>query len=80
MALLKEDGSLDIERIQQLPYDEYMQELTHFTKEQREEYFSALPKNESKSIPIRKGSLKKRLENGELVNAFDVIKNIVKYE
>ena len=80
MALLKEDGSLDIERIQGLPYDEYMYELTHFTKEQREEYFSALPINESKSIPIRKGSLKKRIENGELVNAFDVIKNIVKYE
>ena len=33
MALLKEDGSLDIERIQ---------ELTHFTKEQREEYFDHL--------------------------------------
>ena len=78
MAFLKEDGSLDIERIQQLPYDEYMYELTHFTKEQREEYFSALP--EFKSIPIRKGSLKKRLENGELVNAFDVIKNIIKKE
>lgn len=78
MAFLKEDGSLDIERIQKLPYDEYMYELTHFTKEQREEYFSELPINESKSIPIRKGSLKKSLENGELVNAFDVIKNIVK--
>lgn len=78
MAFLKEDGSLDIERIHKLPYDEYMYELTHFTKEQREEYFSALPINESKSIPIREGSLKKRLENGELVNAFDVIKNIVK--
>ena len=64
MAFLKEDGSLDIERIQKLPYDEYMYELTHFTKEQREEYFSALPINESKSIPIRKGSLKKRLESG----------------
>ena len=62
MAFLKEDGSLDIERIQQLPYDEYMYELTHFTKEQREEYFSALP--EFKSIPIRKGSLKKDLESG----------------
>ena len=78
MAFLKEDGSLDIERIQQLPYDEYMYELTHFTKEQREEYFSALP--EFKSIPIRKGSLKKRIESGELVNAFDVIKNIIKKE
>ena len=78
MAFLKEDGSLDIERIQQLPYDEYMYELTHFTKEQREEYFSALP--EFKSIPIRKGSLKKRIESGALVNAFDVIKNIIKKE
>ena len=80
MAFLEEDGSLDIERIQKLPYDEYMYELTHFTKEQREEYFSALPINGSNSIPIRKDSLKKRIESGELVNAFDVIKNIVKYE
>ena len=28
MALLKEDGSLDIERINSLPLDEYMNEIT----------------------------------------------------
>ena len=75
MALLKEDGSLDIERIQELPYDEYMYELTHFTKEQREEYFSALPINESKSIPIIKGSLKKDIENGYVL-ASDFLNNL----
>ena len=77
MAFLKEDGSLDIEKIQKLPYDEYMYELTHFTKEQREEYFSALPINESKSNPIRKGSLKKRLESGYVL-ASDFLNNLRK--
>ena len=75
MALLKEDGSLDIERIQKLPYDEYMYELTHLTKEQREEYFSALPINESNSIPIIKGSLKKDLESGCVI-ALDFLNNL----
>ena len=75
MAFLKEDGSLDIEKIQKLPYDEYMYELTHFTKEQREEYFSALPINESKSIPIRKGSLKKDLESGYVL-ALEFLNNL----
>ena len=75
MAYLKEDGCLDMERIQKLPYDEYMYELMHFTKEHREEYFSALPINESKSIPIRKGSLKKRLESGCVI-ALDFLNNL----
>ena len=40
MALLKEDGSLDIERINQLPIEEYMEEVGNFTNEQRKEYYS----------------------------------------
>ena len=75
MKYLKEDGSLDVERIQKLPYDEYMYELMHFTKEQREEYFSALPISEFKSIPIRKGSLKMRLESGCVI-ALDFLNNL----
>lgn len=75
MVLLKEDGSLDIERIQGLPYDKYMYELTHLTKEQREEYFSALPINESKSIPIIKSSFKKDLESGCVI-ALDFLNNL----
>ena len=47
MALLKEDGSLDIERMNNLPYEEYMDAMGDLTKEQVEEYLSKLPINES---------------------------------
>ena len=49
MALLKEDGSLDIERIKKLPFEEFMHEIGTLTKEQRAEYRAALPINESKT-------------------------------
>lgn len=48
MALLKEDGSLDVERINQLPIDEYIHEIENLTNEQFEEYTSKRPINESK--------------------------------
>ena len=51
MALLKEDGSLDIERINQLPIEDYMKEIGELTEEQYKEYFSKLPINEGK-IPM----------------------------
>ena len=47
MALLKEDGSLDIERINNLPYEKYMDEMGTLTEEQIEEYISKLPNDES---------------------------------
>ena len=47
MALLKEDGSLDIERINNLPYEEYMDEIGRLTENQFAEYLSKLPINES---------------------------------
>ena len=43
MALLKEDGSLDVERINKLPYEEKIHEISKLTREQVEEYFSKLP-------------------------------------
>ena len=52
MALLKEDGSLDIERINALPLEEYMQEMGTLTQEQVGEYLSKLPINETKE-PVR---------------------------
>lgn len=77
MALLKEDGSLDIERIKQLPLDEHIQEVSHFTKEQRKEYISTIPINESKRTrPTIYGSLREELESGKLVDAWDVVNNI----
>ena len=48
MALLKEDGSLDIERINHLPLKEYMDEMGSLTKEMINEYITKLPIKESK--------------------------------
>ena len=47
MALLKEDGSLDIERINKLPYEEYMKEMGTLTQKQVTEYLSHLQLHES---------------------------------
>lgn len=47
MTLLKEDGSLDVERINKLPYEEKRHVMSKFTREQIEEYFSKVPINES---------------------------------
>ena len=47
MALLKEDGSLDIERINKLPLEEYWKEMGIFTRKQMKEYMSKMPINES---------------------------------
>ena len=46
MALLKEDGTLDIERINNLPREERMREIGSFTREQFQEYLSKTPINE----------------------------------
>ena len=51
MALLKEDGSLDVERINKLPLDERLHEIGKFTREQENEYFSKAPIKESQ-MPI----------------------------
>lgn len=47
MALLKEDGSLDIERINKLPLEERMKEIGSFTREHFKEYISTIPIDES---------------------------------
>ena len=46
MEYLKEDGSLDVERINKLPYEEKKREMAKFTREQMKEYISKLPKDE----------------------------------
>lgn len=48
MALLKEDGSLDIEHINKLPIEEYMEVIGELTETQYKEYLSKIPLNESK--------------------------------
>lgn len=47
MTYTKKDGSLDIERINKLPYEEYMEEMGNLTNEQIEEYIANAPLNES---------------------------------
>ena len=77
MALLKEDGSLDIEWINSLPLEEHIHTISHLTKERRKEYISKLPLNESKNpYPIIYGNLKNELASGKLVDAFEVINNL----
>ena len=55
MALLKEGGSLDYERIRKLPLEERKHIIAKFTKEQIEEYFSKAPINEAHKpiIPVK---------------------------
>ena len=43
MAILKEGGSLDVERMNSLPLEEWMDEMGDLTQEQVEEYLSKLP-------------------------------------
>ena len=40
MEYIKEDGGLDVERINSLPLDERLKEMGKFSREQMEEYFS----------------------------------------
>ena len=47
MAYLKEDGSLYVERINNLPLDERLHKIGKFTMEQVEEYFHKAPIKES---------------------------------
>lgn len=74
MALLKEDGSLDIERINKLPLREYMEVMGTLTQEQVKEYVSKLPVNESKE-PMQAIRVDFPIEE-EWVDAEDVINKI----
>lgn len=51
MVFLKEDGSLDIERISKLPIEEHMNMLGDLTSQQMKEYLSSIPINESNNCP-----------------------------
>lgn len=50
---LKEDGSLDVERIRKLPIEEKDREIGIFTREQMKEYISKLPINETMQNTIK---------------------------
>ena len=78
MALLKEDGSLDIERINKLPLEEHMKEISSLTSAQYKEYVSSLPLNESdgyRRVARVSFTLKEALANGAVI-AKDFINKI----
>lgn len=73
MALLKEDGSLDVEWINKLPIEEYMNTLGDLTQEQVKEYMSKVPIDESNE-PMRAINVDSNFDVG--VNADDIINNL----
>lgn len=80
MVFLKEDGSLDIERINKQPLEEYMDMMGDLTQEQVREYLTKLPINESKEpmkVVIVDYTLEEELERGGVI-AEDLINNLRK--
>ena len=80
MVFLKEDGSLDIERINKLSLEEYMDMMGDLTQEQVREYLTKLPINESKEpmkTVIVDYTLEEEIERGGVI-AEDLINNLRK--
>lgn len=73
MALLKEDGSLDIERIKTLPLEEHKKEVESLNQSQFKEYYSKRILKESQS-PVR--VIKVNRQNG--VDAIEFLNNLEK--
>ena len=70
MVFLKEDGSLDVDRINKLPLEEYMDMMGDLTQEQVKEYLTKLPINESKELMkavIVDYTLEEELERGSVI-------------
>lgn len=80
MALLKEDGSLDIERINKLPLEEYINELESLTQEQYKDYASKLPLYES-HIPMHAidvdCTMEEDVKRNGLVDAEEFLNNML---
>ena len=55
--MLKEDGSLNVELINKLPLEEYMETMGDLTQEQVKEYLCKTPINESKESMRAIGSV-----------------------
>ena len=76
MAFLKEDGSLDIERINKLPIEEYMEVIGDLTKEQYEYYQSKTPINEGPTKVVEFLPLYELIERGIGVDADIFLNNL----
>ena len=81
MVYLKEDGSLDVDRINALPFEEYMDMMGDLTDEQIEEYISKLPLEESNE-PYNgmwvEYTMEEEIERGTGVLAEDFLNNLRK--
>ena len=80
MVFLKEDGSLDIERINNLPIDEFADMMGDLTQVQMNEYVSKLTINESygPTRPIVVDyTLEEELERGGVI-VDDLLNNLRK--
>lgn len=80
MEYLKEDGSLDVDRINKLTLEEYMDMMGNLTQEQVREYLTKLPVNESKEpmkAVIVDYTLDEELKRGAVI-AEDLINNLRK--
>lgn len=78
MQYLKEDGSLDIEKIRNLPIEEKIKVLPTLTQEQKEEYWVKRPINEGKmgTQPVYVDyTLEDELKNGAAL-ALDFLKEM----
>lgn len=82
MVPLKENGELDVERINNLPIEEYMEVVGGLTDEQYNEYLSTLPITGSKE-PVRAivvdYTLEEELKRGSVL-AENLINNLRKNE
>ena len=80
MIPLKEDGSLDVERINELPIEEYMDVIRGLTEEQYEYYQSKTPLNEEYG-PVKAVDfypLEEVIERGIGVDADEIINKLRK--
>lgn len=78
MQYLKEDGSLDIEKIRNLPIEEKIKVLPTLTQEQKEDYWAKRPINEGKmgTQPVYVDyTLEDELKNGAAL-ALDFLKEM----
>ena len=79
MALLKEDGSLDIEWINNLPFEEYIKVIGTLTPEQDKEYLSNFSHNENNEpFRIREvdSTMEEDAERNGLVDADEFLNNL----
>lgn len=80
MAFLKEDGSLDVERINRLPNEEFEMVLLSLTEEQLDEYYTNQPICESipTIVPTKVNhTLEEALESGTIVDAKKFLNDIL---